>query len=154
MQQKADTQLPIDTLMASSKGVLEAATKWQEEFLRFFGQRMNGYVEFTSQLRKCRSPADLLNLQTSFVRQMLSDYRTEAEWITSQILNAQKPAQQQLEQAFDSYEETILKAQQDAAKIIDLAKDQAARIVENAEDHPSRRAAESHARRGKKAAHN
>jgi hypothetical protein len=145
--QHTDPRLTIETFMASSKGVLEAATKWQEELLRFVGKRMNGYVELARDLQECRSPTDVLNLQTGFVRQMLSDYRAEAEWITRQFLQAEKPAQRQIDRAFGSYEETILKAQRDAAKIIELAKDQAARILENAEARPQRKAG-----RGKKTA--
>jgi Phasin protein len=145
--QRSDPRLTIETLMASSKGVLEAATRWQEELLKFVGKRMNGYVELARDLQECRSPTDVLNLQTSFVRQMLSDYRAEAEWITRQFLQAEKPAKRQIDRAFGSYEETILKAQRDAARIIELAKDQAARILENAEARPQRKTG-----RGKKSA--
>jgi hypothetical protein len=139
--------------MASSKSVLEAATKWQQELLRFFSKRANGYVELTNQLAQCKSPSDFLNLQTNFVRQMLADYRSETEWIAGQFLNAQKPVRQQIEHTFESYEETILKAQQDAAKIIDMAKNQASRILQDAEARTTaRRNTGSSERRGKKAA--
>jgi hypothetical protein len=152
MQHRGSTNLAVDTLMASSKSVLEAATKWQQELLRFFSKRANGYVELTSQLSQCKTPSDFLNLQTNFVRQMLADYRSETEWIANQFLNAQKPVQQQIDHTFETYEETILKAQQDAAKIIDMAKDQASRILEDAEARTtSRKSAGSSERRGKKA---
>jgi hypothetical protein len=152
MQRQSNTQLPFETLMAGSRGVLEAATKWQEELMRFFGKRLSSYFEAASQLPQCRNPSDLLMLQTGFVRQMLSDYQAEAEWIGGQILQAEKPVQRQIDHAFESYEESILKAQRDAARIIDLAKDQAARIVDSAEAQSSRKTAEHSARRNRKAA--
>jgi vacuolar-type H+-ATPase subunit H len=152
MRDKGDVNLSIDGLMAGSRDIFETAIRWQQEFLSFFGKRMTSYVELSGQIPQCRNPGDWLALQTRFLQQMLTDYRAEAEWVTRQFSRSEKPIQKQIDQAFNSYEETLLKAQKDAAKIIDMAKDQAERIVESAQSHPVRKAGETGSRRTKKTA--
>jgi hypothetical protein len=152
MREKGGTNVSSELIATGSRGVFEAALRWQQELMRFMGRRMAGYVELGGQLPQCRSPSDLLEVQTRFIQQMLADYRSEAEWIADQFPIADKPVQKQIDRAFDSYEDTLLKAQRDAAKIIDLAKDQAQRIVESAQAQVPRKAGEQAGRRNKKAA--
>jgi F0F1-type ATP synthase membrane subunit b/b' len=71
--------------------------------------------------------------------------------VTSQFSHWERPVQKEIDQVFNSYEETLLKAQRDAARIIGMAKDQAQRIVENAQA-PARKAGETTPRRNKKTA--
>jgi vacuolar-type H+-ATPase subunit H len=152
MREKSQANLSIDGLMAGNREAFATAIKWQQEFLSFFGRRMASYVELSGQLPQCRNPGDWLGLQTRFLQQLLSDYRAEAEWVTRQFSQAERPVQKQIDQAFNSYEETLLKAQRDAAKIIDMAKDQAQRIVENAQVQPVRKTAETASKRARKTA--
>lgn len=150
MREKSDSNL-IDGLMAGSRESFAMAIKWQQEVMRFFGRRMASYVELSGQMPQCRNPGDWLALQTRFLQQMLADYRAEAEWATTQFSRLERPVQKEIDQAFNSYEETLLKAQRDAARIIDMAKDQAQRIVENAQG-PARKIGETVSKRNKKTA--
>jgi hypothetical protein len=152
MREKGQANLSIDGLMAGSREAFATAVKWQQELLSFFGRRMASYVELSGQMPQCRNPGDWLAVQTRFLQQLLSDYRAEAEWMTRQFSHPERPVQKQIDHAFNSYEETLLKAQRDAAKIIDMAKDQAHRIVENAQAQPVRRTGEIASRRSKKSA--
>jgi vacuolar-type H+-ATPase subunit H len=152
MREKGDANLSIDGLMAGSRDTFAAAIKWQQELLSFFGRRMASYVELGGQMPRCRNPGDWLALQTRFLQQLLADYRAEAEWVTSQFSRWERPMQKEIGQAFNSYEETLLKAQRDAAKIIDMAKDQAQRIVDNAQTQPGRKSGETVVKRNKKTA--
>jgi hypothetical protein len=152
MRDKSDANLSIDGLMAGSREAFAMAIKWQQEVLSFFGRRIASYVELSGQMPQCRNPADWLALQTGFLQQLLADYRAEAEWVTNQFSRLERPVQKEINQAFNSYEETLLKAQRDAAKIIDMAKDQAQRIVENAQG-PARKIGETaSSKRNKKTA--
>jgi hypothetical protein len=152
MRDKGDANLSIEGLMAGNRDFFETAIKWQQEVLSFFGKRMTSYVELSSRIPQCRNPGDWLALQTHFLQQMLADYRAEAEWAARQFSRSERPVQKQIDQAFNSYEETLLKAQRDAAKIIDMAKDQAQRIVESAQTQPARKSSETASRRPKKTA--
>jgi hypothetical protein len=152
MREKGGTNVSGELLAAGSRGVFELALRWQQELIRFIGRRMAGYVELAGQLPQCRNPSDLIEAQTRFIQQMLADYRSEAEWIAGQFPATGRPVHKQIDRAFDSYEDTLLKAQRDAAKIIDLAKDQAQRIVESAQAQSPRKAGEQASRRNKKAA--
>ena len=151
MREKSDVSLSIDGLMAGNREAFATAIKWQQEVLSFCGRRMMSYVELSGQLPQCRNPGDWLALQARFVQQLLTDYRAEAEWVTSQFSRLERPLQKEVNQAFNSYEETLLKAQREAAKIIEMAKDQAQRIVENAQG-PARKIGESASKRNKKSA--
>ncbi|MDP9139003.1 MAG: hypothetical protein M3N38_12660 [Pseudomonadota bacterium] len=125
--------IPDDTRRAAgSAAMFEFATRWQEAMVRFCGLRMNRYVELSSRLWECRSPHDLLRLQTDFVQKMLADYKSESDVVCGQLVDAQKSAIEHGAHHAPSYEAAILDAQKDAAKIIDLAKDQASRIVADA----------------------
>lgn len=152
MEQQAETNLSMDAVLAGSRETLETAAKWQREILRFMTKRISGYLEFAMELRQCRSATDLLNIQGDFLQRMFSDYREGAEWLSDQFRGAQMPANKAGAYMLHSYEETVLKAQEDAAKIIELAKEQAAQIVEKAEERSQRNKEETPNRRGKRAA--
>jgi hypothetical protein len=81
--------------------------------------------------------------QAGFLQQMISDYRSEADLFFLKVPNA---AALDTSPLADSYESTILKAQEDAAQIIDLAKQQARRILGEAA-HQSSSAISATARR-------
>lgn len=143
-QRAADKQRsPSQTRTAarSNGAMLDMAAKWNEELLRFYGLRMKRYLELSGQLWECKSANDIFKLQTSFLKTMVADYRSETDLMCGQLLNAQKQTvRSNGGKSVQSYEAAILRAQQDAAKILDLAKDQAARIVEEASERASLKA--------------
>ncbi|HEY7749312.1 MAG TPA: hypothetical protein VH933_11615 [Aestuariivirgaceae bacterium] len=119
------------------------AARWQQELLRFGELRLSRYVEHAGRLCDCRSATDLVAAQAGFLQQMISDYRSEADLFFLKVPNA---ASLDTSPLADSYESTILKAQEDAAQIIDLAKQQARRILGEAA-HQSSSAISATARR-------
>jgi len=130
MQRSADRQ---HLTTGGATAMFGIAARWNEELLRFYGLRMKRYLELSSRLWECKSAGDIVKVQTGFLQTMLADYRSETDLVCSQFLPAQKPgAGGQRGESPQSYEAAILKAQEDAGKIIGLAKDQAARILEEA----------------------
>ena len=123
-----------------SMAMLDFATKWHEEMLRFCGLRMNRYFELSSRFWECKNPGDVYKLQAGFLQKMLADYKAETDLVCGQLLSAGKLATSERSglNGPSSYEAAVLNAQRDAAKIIDLAKDQAARIL-NKPRHGCRR---------------
>ena len=144
MQQPAEKRLPLpmSPQLAAETGsaAVSIAARWQEELMRFSLLRMNRYCDFSQRLRQCRSPGDLLAIQSAFFQQMLADYGTESQAMARDLFQ-QLPQSSSSEPApaAQSYETMILEAQHDAARIIDMAKEQAERIVAEAHSRASRR---------------
>jgi hypothetical protein len=143
MQQPAEKlPLPMSPQLAAETGsaAVSIAARWQEELLRFSLVRMNRYCDFSQRLRQCRSPGDVLAIQSAFFQQMLADYGTESQAFARDLFEQlpQRPLGNAAPAAH-SYETMILEAQHDAARIIDLAKEQASRIVAEAHSRASRR---------------
>ena len=144
MQQptKERLSLPMNSQLAAETGraAVSIAARWQEELMRFSLLRMNRYCDFSQRLRQCRSPGDVLAIQSAFFQQMLADYGTESQALAKDLVqpiaeSAKSPAGAPA----PSYETMILEAQHDAARIIELAKEQAERIVAEAQLRASRR---------------
>jgi hypothetical protein len=143
MQQPAEKRLlsPSPHLVAETgSAAVSMAARWQEELMRFSLLRMNRYCDLSQRLRQCRSPGDVLAIQSAFFQQMLADYGTQSQALARDLFQ-QQPQSPQGEPAppAQSYETVILEAQRDAARIIDMAKDQAERIVAEAHSRASRR---------------
>jgi hypothetical protein len=137
-------QTTADTVRA----VLSTAARWQEELWRFSLLRINRYCDLSSRLRQCRSPAEALSLQSDFFRQMIADYGMEGQALTRELLDQTADlAQGNGSSAVPSYESTLLEAQQDAARIIEMAKDQAARIIAEAHERVTERKPARNARK-------
>jgi len=143
MQQPAEKRLlsPSPHLVAETgSAAVSMAARWQEELMRFSLLRMNRYCDLSQRLRQCRSPGDVLAIQSAFFQQMLADYGTQNQALARDLFQ-QQPQSPQGEPAppAQSYETVILEAQRDAARIIDMAKEQAERIVGEAQSRASRR---------------
>jgi hypothetical protein len=143
MQQPAEKRVlpPSPQLVAETgSAAVSMAARWQEELMRFSLLRMNRYCDLSQRLRQCRSPGDVLAIQSAFFQQMLADYGTQSQALARDLFQ-QAPQSPQGEPAppAQSYETVILEAQRDAARIIDMAKEQAERIVGEAQSRASRR---------------
>ena len=144
MQQRAEKQLslPMNPLLAAETGraALSIAARWQEELMRFSLLRMNRYCDFSQRLRQCRSLGDVLAIQSDFVQQMMADYGAESQVLAKDLVQPMaESARAQAGVPAPSYEKSILKAQHDAARIIEMAKEQAERIVAEARARASRK---------------
>lgn len=104
--------------------------EWHNELAAHYVLRLQSYMALPMRLAMCTSPGDLTDVQLTFNRRLVEDYRTVAGRL-SKIANRNEASPEPDEVA--EYSEKILKAQEDAKEIIRLAKVQAARIVEGAE---------------------
>jgi hypothetical protein len=129
-----------------SVNFLDLAAKWQKELLSFAVLRASRYIEHTSQFLRCKTPSDIVKVQTSFVHKALSDYGSISGLFSLGLPENLVP--REMMATIQSYEESILQAQRDAAKIIELAKEQAAHIVEEAAGRSERASGPSRRRTG------
>ena len=101
-------------------------SEWNEEIVQFYVNRYQQYWSLPMQLQSCSSLDDLRALQQDFQATLFEEYRDEAARL-SRVVNAAckslAPEQQ------SDYETALLKAQQDAAAIIEQAKVQAEQIL-------------------------
>jgi hypothetical protein len=144
MQHPAEKRLPLpmnpQIAAETARSALSMAARWQQELWRFSLLRINRYYELSHRLRRCAVPGDLLSLQSDFVRQMFADYSVEGQALSRELFDqAADIAERQADAAAPSYETTILEAQHDAARIIDMAKEQAARIIAEAQARSARK---------------
>ncbi len=103
---------------------------WWSELTMLYLSRLGRYATLPADLMRCRSADDLEDVQNEFFGQLITDYGDSARRL-NQIARSELDGVTGDEAT--EYSATILKAQEDAAKILKLAKDQAAHIIANAE---------------------
>ncbi|MEE4236318.1 MAG: hypothetical protein V2I51_06310 [Anderseniella sp.] len=99
---------------------------WNMELAQFYFRRYQQYWTSPVNFLACRSTEELRAAQAEFLQRLMADYRENAVRL-SQIANGPMSAAD-LDTA---YEARLLKAQEDAAAIIEQAKLQATRILES-----------------------
>ncbi|MGI9570230.1 MAG: phasin family protein [Desulfobulbia bacterium] len=131
---KITLEVPFDLEKVFSPNNFSKLSKWQQEVISFYARRLEFYSKVPEQLAKCQNPQDVYELQAQFFTKLFSDYRSEAAVISELLFDMSLPVVEKIQASPEAgYEETILKAQEDAEKILSLAKDQAEMIVEAAE---------------------
>jgi vacuolar-type H+-ATPase subunit H len=104
--------------------------RWNTELIGFYTRRYQQYWQLPLEVLSCRSVDDLHELQEKFRKEILEDYRAEVSRLSSIATEVSDEAE-----GFDNgYASGLLKAQEDAAVIIDQAKKQAERILNTAHD--------------------
>jgi hypothetical protein len=101
---------------------------WNMELSRFYLHRFQQYCALPTSFLSCHSLEDLRAGQAEFLKQLMDEYRIGSQRL-SMIANADD-ATLNLD---TNYAAKLLKAQEDAAAIIDQAKVQAKRILDSAE---------------------
>jgi len=99
--------------------------QWNMEIAALYGKRLQEWSAMPLRLAQCQSMDDLLEQQEEFSKQLMADYRAAAAKLSGAFGDTAGEPEQ--------YAATLLKAQQDAASILDQAKAQARQIVEAAE---------------------
>ena len=61
----------------SGAGILKQLADQQVELCRFFGNRWEKYLKLPQDLAKCRTPAELGQVQAAFITQFATDYVRE-----------------------------------------------------------------------------
>lgn len=112
--------------------------EWNEEILSFYFGRMQKYWALPMQLQSCGSIEDLRRLQSDFIERMIKDYSDEAAQLAKIAGSIQAEDQgEDGEEGEASYEDGLLRAQHDAAQIIEQAKAQADHILAEAQKRAS-----------------
>jgi hypothetical protein len=127
-------EFPFELEKAFGPNQFGKLPKWQQEIVSFYNRRLKSYSKFHEQLAECGNPQDVFELQSQFFNTLFSDYRNEAAVISELLFDMSRPVVEKTQEATETgYEETILKAQRDAEKILSLAKSQAEVLIETAE---------------------
>lgn len=124
---KSSTPEPAYIGTASLAGFL---TKWNAEIVRFYSHRYQRYWTLPLQFFSCRSMKDVETLQLDFRRELIEDYQAEA----ARLSRIADEAPDQTLNLDEAYAAGLLKAQEDAAAIIEQAKVQAEQILASAHD--------------------
>ncbi len=99
--------------------------QWNAELASLYGKRLQELSTVPLGLMLCTSPDDLVDLQEDFSRTLTRDYREAWDRLGRAFICINKASS-------ETYAATILKAQEDAGKILELARAQAERIVAQA----------------------
>ncbi len=74
---KATDETALADWSKSGTGILKQLVDQQVELCRFFGNRWEQYLKLTQDLARCRTPAELGQVQAAFVTQFATDYVRE-----------------------------------------------------------------------------
>ncbi len=134
-QRKADAAaLPRDEahpcLKLDAVECMEVLSKWNLSMLNFYVDRAQAYWRLPSELPALLTPDDCIAAHERFLATMVADYAAQADRLKQLMPDG---AAQLAEAGGSSYAQSLLKAQSDAAQIIDQAKHQAERILADAE---------------------
>lgn len=99
--------------------------QWNMEIATLYGRRFQEWSTMPLRLLQCRSMDDLLDQREEFSQRLMTDYGAAAAKLVGAFGSSAEGREQ--------YAATLLKAQQDAARILDQAKAQARQIIEAAE---------------------
>ena len=102
---------------------------WNQELTKFYSQRLQQYWSLPMQAIQCQSPQDWRGLQDQFLEKLANDYRQETSKLVDLTTGLDAISS---DETSGGYEASILKAQKDAAAIIEQAKAQAEHIVKAA----------------------
>lgn len=125
-QPKPETMPTTDPISAA--GFL---MKWNAELTRFYAERYRQYWLAPVRMMSCRSLEDIQELQNDFRNELFDAYRSEAATLSA-IVTEQRHSSG--DGFHEGYAEGLLKAQEDAAVIIEQAKRQAEQIMSTAHE--------------------
>lgn len=99
---------------------------WNMELAQFYFRRYQQYWTSPVNFLACRSAEELQAVQAEFLQQLMADYRENTARLSLIASGPTSAADLDI-----AYETRLLKAQEDAATIIEQAKVQATRILES-----------------------
>jgi hypothetical protein len=121
-------------------------TRWNYSLAAFYARRWQRQYDLMIRLLGVAMPGDWTDLQRRFEGELIADYANQAEALAGISKGAQLPDA-------DTYEGSLLGAQEDALVIIEQAKAQAQHIIAEAMARAGTIQAEAEARRTPRAAH-
>lgn len=129
----------IPTLRPEVTECMEFLGNWNQSLLGFYVGRLQQYWKVPSEIHPFSSPEEYIQLHERFLTKLVADY-TEQAGKLMEIAGSERLVS--LDPSESEYAAHLLKAQEDAAKIIDQAKAQAERILSAAEQRADETTAE------------
>ena len=130
---------PALTLTPDVSECLEFLGNWNQSLFGFYVGRVQQYWKLPFEIQPASSPEEYFQMHERFLHKMVADYAEQAEKLmeiaNKELSGSRDPSEPE-------YAAHLLKAQQDAAKIIDQAKAQAEHILAAAEERAGETAAE------------
>ena len=120
---------------------VELLVNWNYGMTEFYARRLRKYWKYSVELMGMRSFDEVAQSLASFEAELLSDYAEQASEFERIASGKSRPDVAPSQ----DYEARLLKAQKDAAAIIEQAKAQAARIVSAAEARTKQKTGEEEA---------
>jgi hypothetical protein len=117
--------LPLNFSNAAVENCFSLLSQWNTELVALYGKRFQEIFAMPFGLMMCTSRDDMEDLQEEYSRVLHADYRNA--WDKLGMVFCAGGTERA-----ETYAATILKAQEDAAKILDMARAQAERIVAQA----------------------
>ena len=149
-EQVTETESSLEKTLSGKPDVPSATAflfGWNMEMAQFYFRRYQQYCTAPINLLACRSVEDLRVQHAEFLQQMMADYRENA--LRLSMIAGGGASAINLDSDYASH---LLKAQDDAAAIIEQAKVKANRILESAEKQAATNEAGSEATATKKQA--
>jgi regulator of protease activity HflC (stomatin/prohibitin superfamily) len=109
---------------------MDMLSNWNLSLYGFYFERLQEWWKIPLEVPALRSADDYVELHEQFLDKMVGDYAEQAENLL-EIVRSEFQLSRDTEGS--DYETRLLKAQQDAARIIDQAKAQAEHIIAEAE---------------------
>ena len=119
------------TLTPEMTECMEFLGAWNQSLLGFYIGRLQQYWKLPFEVHPFSTSEEYIQLHERFLKKMITDYAEHAEELMAIAGREQQVSRDPIE---PGYEHHLLKAQEDAAKIIEQAKAQAERIIASAED--------------------
>jgi len=109
---------------------MDMLSNWNLSLYGFYFERLQEWWRIPFEVPALRSADDYVELHERFLDKMVGDYAEQAENLSDIVRSEFQLSHDPVE---SDYETGLLKAQQDAAQIIDQAKAQAEHIIAEAE---------------------
>ncbi|NNE21272.1 MAG: hypothetical protein HKN11_01550 [Rhizobiales bacterium] len=129
-QTKGHQEDPNTCMKPDVSECMDMLSNWNLSLYGFYFERLQEWWKTSLEVPALRSADDYVELHEQFLDKMVGDYAEQAENL-SEIVRSEFQSSRNPDDS--NYEEHLLKAQQDAAQIIDQAKAQAEHIIAEAE---------------------
>ena len=129
-KESTETHRPDKTAESALSGGAELVAKWTYSLADFCTRRLQKHWQYPFELAEMRSLEEVAKSLTEFETELLADYADAADEL-QRIASGNRP--KTLSAPGQNYEASLLKAQRDAALIIEQAKAQAERILNSAQ---------------------
>jgi hypothetical protein len=142
IKEPTETDRPDKTAERGLVGGAELLANWNYSLVDFYARRLQKYWQYPFALAEMHSVEDVAYSLIEFETELLADYADQADEFRRIAGGKRRKARGAPVQ---QYEASLLKAQEDAALIIEQAKAQAERIISSAQSRAEQMAGDKEA---------